>query len=885
MKGGNGGANSGRPSFDKQGNKPVMHPSVSKFFCSVRVLPRYYEERLKKGKGLASWTDGSPADAWVIGYGHPTDALVSYFKTRYTVPPAVAQLWAAEHCHGAPREDAFRAWFHGTLIATVVRAVPECADVEHIPAMSKWKPPCGNVLGCGRGCRGLLARLCVLETAAVIATENRAWKTLNDVYAHIDSHMPLLCALTEPFHLMTDDATGAEGQRLLSAHAHVETADSRSVDWLPDKVGPYCGPANMAHFLTAAEPDITYAYTRETVPDVTALMPLALSFNHTPMSNKKVAKAMIPHLTPFNIGIVMRLTNILYKLFPHRCNNREFYTQFNKACTEDKMMREFTCKLIIATLLGVYEQSHNKMPTELRIEVYRLFYKPIGTDMLLSSLTEDNKATLLYIGKEFFHEMTERVPGFLSCLKEVYAWDVYEACTMRITDIIRARAFVHLRRTLVSVPAHMRLRLAPPLDFTALLAGTDMIVHRIHEDSRNTQTENNVGYNVYDIMKCCVDINLRRYSPAGEVMMAGEEYLMPSPHPSIPDRQLDVMRRVIATFPADFHIPFTWLLYFGVPFRHIRDMSTAVFSKLPDLHRTLEALPMDVYAIFFNFFDLCRARADFREYPCDAFMYTQHMRVLHDHHEIREGQPIPAVAGCIQVCENCGDEKYASFFERDVKNKNSKRGVVTVRGDFSCACAKVPKAADWREVRRQTDPTSFAVDMAITEHRPITQSDETARRKLAKLISTQHMLYRCRNTPTRTLNALGRIVVFRRSVIICCEQCLKVIHQEHAAYHGRRRLCESCARKLVATPDERHQCDIKPCKRRIKNARDGAYLFVYEDMVPPAERGFRTMRLCSHHGSWGWLRGVADYQVAANSILRTSFIFQTIAETAALRRK
>lgn len=790
------------------------------FFLSNHKLPREFEERRRKGINPADFVN-EPLNEWKIKFGHPTEALMNYFKTQGCFSAdAIHYLINYNSKTPLPFDEARRR-FLNDLATVLVCRVRESTNIIIPPGVNTWEPPCGQMSGCSPLCKALQARLGVLELCAKIAKNNGDAKIVNHVYAHIDSHMPLLCALSH-------DPTDLSGIKELAPYKHA------------------CQTGSFEYILDITEPDLAFAYTEDTIPDLSSLVPLAIAFNKTPTSNKRFAQIKIPNLTPYNVWIVLLLTNVMYKSLPHRCNNRDFYSLVSGACEKDSSVRELVLKIIIASLLGVYEKAKDKMPTKLRCVMYRFFYTAVPAMELINALNKHNNVTLLYMGKEFCREICERQPGILRALKRLYEWDIYDGYTTRINDLIRTRVWETLE-----APAK------PVETFSDVFQDIDPVIQRIHEEYRKSQKENNVNYDVYEILKVCVDLNYRRYSAEGEIIMAGQEHLAPNPHPEIPQDRFELMKEIIETFPCNQYVTMDWLHAFGVPFDCIRAMKIAVFSKTPDLHRTLVNLPRDIYAVFYNFFVAYRECMEYREYPCDVHMYYSHMRALHDYHHIHEGMEIPNVAGTIQVCPNCGDLKCVSFSERPAKNKNSKgNGVIMLTGDGTTVCAKTRKAADWREVHRQTtqieDPDA---ELVVTEHRPIYQSEDTRKRKIAKLIATQHMLSKCRSTPTKTLRVLGQIVMFRRSTFIACFKCIGWLKLESAIYVGDTIICQSCYNKSIVPEKEEFHCEIMSCTKRITTKADGVQVFVYDDMPEnPAERKFRMMQLCSYHGNFQWIR-------------------------------
>jgi hypothetical protein len=828
-------------------NSKMLDPSVARLFCSVRHLPSEFEERRIAGIPVAELVD-APLREWHINFGHPTEAIVHFVKRLAIKSP-----------------DKVPSGYMRSLCTVLVASVEACAGLRFVPksgaannlptAMSDddkewgpipgwvpldvdigrntWTPPCHTPdqgpekRGCNPLCAALCVRFAVLMHAAEMAEEEGEWAILNNVYAHIDSHMPVLCAITNTL----------------------------------EKGG--CGQANLHHLLEQSEPSLAWAYTAENVPDLTSLMSLAITYNHTEASNKRVAQMKLPHLNAFNIDVILKLVNDLYKRVPHRCNNREYSKLAEKSCKTDGRMREFTSKIVIASLLGVYEKAHQKLPIDMRIMLYHLFYLPVPQTELLDMLNESNKITLLYVGKEHFREMSERLPGFLEAIGNVYDWNMYDLYTTRACDAIRRQVVINLGDTTT-----------PPRNLNDILFRCDTRIHHLHEEYRTSQLESTANNDIRIITKCCEEMNLTRYNRANREVTAGQEYLLPNPHPELGEAEATLMRELVETFPAEKWIPMDWLVYFdGVDTSHVVAMKRAVFSKIPELMRTLDKLPERTYAVFYNFFRLCREHSEHREFIGDAHMYLCHARALYNTHGIREGDEIPPVAGTIQVCPNCGDTKHPSFFERKFRNKGTAKGsgVMVMTGDGITVCARDSKPGDWRDIHRQIHGNDQTLQIAFTDQKVIHQTDETKSRKDAKHIAKQHLLRKCGDTPTQTVDGLRKVTYFRGHVYVGCFNCIKLIQLDdpETRYVGAKILCQDCTTIAYTVEEPEHKCEA--CGKSIRNRSDCKFIYAYDDKAPVEERQLRDIMLCPAHGEIRWIKH-------AHTIMSFSYILTGINE-------
>jgi hypothetical protein len=568
-----------------------------------------------------------------------------------------------------------------------------------------WQCPCGNDnLICGSLCRALRTRLSLLQVTIAILKFNGQHRLVNHAYAHLDGHMPLLCAIK-------------------SFQTHLSAHSVKAKGFVEPELA--CSDKHMANLIEQAPIDIQWAFTEESIPDTSPLLLLSISYNNDTkgVSNKRIFQSKFPHLNNANIIRIHKLVNLIYKGLPNRCNNRQLWNFIQRCCVSTKPKKklktailgaeaaefaadddipdvyeidsdlvELFCKLIIASVLGIYAGSKEKMDDiTCRQNMYNLLHAPVPTRQILGVMNRENSVTLLYITKEYLRAMTDRSPGVLEGLKRGYDWAIYDRHVDEITCLIRA-----------TVQTNMRERLHTMTSLNDIFEGADMRITTIHNVSRRSQLEKTVNYDVHAIIKCLKDMNLKAYvaknNDNGE--FTGKEFMMENPHPVLSRDLTDLMRKLIQTFPSHYWVPLDWLVCFGVSWRHVKLVRAALFKKMTVLKRLLERINVEEpqsYAIFYTFFRLCKEHRDYREYYADAHMYMCHARALNSYHGVGANRPIPRVLGKLQVCPTCGDFKRPSFFRPLKRNKNGGGiGIMRICLDGRMVCGRKIKRASWR---------------------------------------------------------------------------------------------------------------------------------------------------------------------------------------------
>jgi hypothetical protein len=784
------------------------------------------EERRRNGFSVDTCLAAAP-DPWAVEFGAPTDSIVHFFRIYYP------------HHTGFQRQ----------LFAALLVPLDEWTEADGggpvypaVPVQGEWNPPCGSSGGCGaRLCGATCRRFSILlHAVALVRDMARQVAALEDystsvisvvvdnLYAHVDSHMPLLHML----HLLYPGYAGA------SAYGE------------PRAASPHCPNVMWAEAYAHARPDLQYAFTRHNLPDMSILVPLSISYNHDDVSNKRTIQKKFPDVDDDTLSALLSIDNLMYKLVPHRCNIREPHKSIKNACSKNQIMVQLVCKMLLATWLGVYRTAPTKMPIFIRVIAYRFFLREIPMNEIMNTFETSNTTMLTYLAKEFYCEMTGRMPGFRRAMESAYEWDKYILYTQRVNEMVRAKMIQNIR-----------LRHDGGLTSLAdVFRGIDDHIVHMHEEYRQYQRSNNVRYDLTEIIRLCIDINYNNYALDPEnnpahCVVPGEEYRLPDPNPALEAGRLEVMRKIVTVFPPHQKVPMDILVCFGVPVRDIVDMKLAVFSKKPDLERALRALTPAVYAVFFNFFRACNERNVYTEYRGDAFMYYCHCLALQKGYKLRDGEAIPVVAGRLQACDSCRDVKHPSFFPREVKNKHSDgKGNVAITGDGETVCACRPQAAPWRELYLMENGEHAP---SLVFKKAVRNTPETLNRKFAKHVGTQITHYMCQRTRTRTINALGRVSLYVGTPYVACFEDLKVTSLEKMKYVGDRILCGDCRDycqrelRIKAITGERRGCEY--CNKVLLGVGEKEF-FLFDDEAEDERRGFRVMRFCGAHGPMHWVR-------------------------------
>ena len=896
--------------------RATLDPATRLFFGTSPKLRNDFEECLFAiREDIASRHPGADADTLddhlvehfvenveydpdAVLRGEPTVALIHFFKAEDISYPTA-------HIRGIDDVHLFVYALYRTLLCPVER----CGTVRHYRGVyGEWQCPCGGN-ACETLCRSLKARLSVLQVTAQIAHMNNRGIILNHVYAHIDAHSRLLCAINARISEIRD----------------------------PREIRMMCTDARLAPLLAANPISLEWAFTAESVPDTSLALPMAMVYNlpANGASNKKLFQCKFPTTPAENIERMEKLHKLIYKGLPTRCYNRQLWNAIRRCCvTQNTKLRTakidhefivFFFKIIVAAVLGVYTTAQKLDDINSRVLVYSAIHSNIPIASVLDVPTLFNKLALLYITREYLCEMISRAPGVIEALRQAYNWDINISFISQIMATVRMQVRANLAKVTRYAPMGHWARV--------VFTGVDIRVQAPHNRSRCTQREKTVGYDVYAIVKNMLDMNLKKHVVAMESQgkYLGREFLMEPPHPVLTKAREDAMRRVIQTFAKTAYVPLEWLVCFGAKWVDVCAVQSALFGKMAHLMkilRTMKETDPPSYALFFNFFVLCKEHRDYREYFCDAYMYMRHAAVLHQVHKVPVGGHIPQVLGKILVCPSCKDVKRMSFFA-PIKRNTDGTGIIRIDGEGEIVCGRKHKAAGWRELLKAASggekekkdgdeeeeegededdeaiPDADGEDMGIfaqyfsghldynfnplldikmdvdaenaldddDDFLPDTKtnikvpSERVRRRKVARHIALQHTLRKCHSQKLHVIRAMGRIAVYQRTVYILCTRCLRPLPLLQALDAGLDKICIECHQKEREVAISKIRCEAGACQNKVLAPADVCKITAYDDSsANPDEHCLRQVTLCRAHASFQWVR-------TTDTVLCTSYLF------------
>lgn len=574
-------------------------------------------------------------------------------------------------------------------------------------------------------------------------------------------------------------------------------------------------------------------FTDAHVPDVSALIPLVVTNRCDLVS----VSQRFPGIGEPGVADLVRVGTVLYKLMPLRCNTREYFNVLAKACRDSDTLCEFVAKIIFASILGVYERARRKAALSVRIAVYRMIGTGISRAALVDFVSDGKIASPTSAFREYFYYACERLPGIVAGFPEC-GWQEQVARAYAVCD------------ETVRMPGSSALR------FIGLDTGAPDSDLK-HDDYRKWQIAVTVNYSIPRIVEEFVDVNYHHYPYVVCATGPGNEADIPDTRPFLPPDEYAALAARVARLSTR-RPPLDWLTEFGATKSAVDRVYLAVTEqKLPDLRRHISALyTADIwsYAVLFTFFWLMHRATLHEEYPCDAHMIAAQTAAMERHYRLRPGDPRPAMACVLLVCDNCHDVKHQSFYPKSSKTHSHGYERMTTSGDGDVYCARAPKRADWQEVDYfATGAWPSATSLSRQRASVRTSAAAGNSRKFAKHVGNQHVLSHCADAPLRCIDAFGRVVVYNGVSYIACYGCAKVVPAALLTAKGADLLCTACAKTTTTeTAKQTDACFFCGVSRRgINQCR----FYLYEDFSAFAVPSFQLKEIviCTSHGYLGWI--------------------------------
>lgn len=619
------------------------------------------------------------------------------------------------------------------------------------------------------------------------------------------------------------------------------------------------------------------------MPDVSVLMPLVA----LDARSKADILRKYPGADDETISIVSDILDILFKLMPFRCVNREFYSMLRNKCrTASPLVCEFIAKVLAAAWLGVYPSSTQKAPLDVRVAVYRLLHRGFTRQTLASFFTPETSVVSMYMFKEYFCYVCENnIPSFYTALSK-YNWDAYGVYVRRVTN-------TDVRGS-VSLPFALFFGRPGPTTVSAADAK--------HDEYRRYQSCSTVDYDLDQILDVFDNVCFSVYPHSRCIYGPGNEHLMGDPRLLLPPNRLGLMRSCISVIRSP-RPDFAWLACFGADADAVREMRRAVFLKRPNMERFLLALfrrdPVS-FCVIHSFFYLFYQHAGFTVFPGDTHMIIAQTRALADHFGLKDKERLPDCAGCVYACDNCGDVKMQTFYKRPpraaystsaavaaaaaaaaseaaassakkrgggghrsamlnkpprTKSQSSGYGKTRMMMDGTVVCARERRRPVWLDVH--VFEHGFAPEAAnLSKQRGALTigKPEALHRKNVKHIATQKMISRCISTPQRHINAIGCIPVFRGIAYVGCYGCMRIIQLQKAECVGRDLLCSMCVTH-VRSKIKWHEDACALCGQ-TKKWRMRQFC-LYDDLAEAEGEGgvgaLRDVNICASHNPMQWV--------------------------------
>ena len=724
---------------------------------------------------------------------------------------------------------------------------------------NQWTPPCGKRHGCEtRSCR----RMCVVFSILLYVAEKlcKHHKFVSYIYIHIDSFINTLLSI-EQQHLDVNEAFATTCDETIYAKAFEKTA-----------------------------PDVTSAYTVNDVPNITAWIPLLMSFNHEPAHNKKTTKIAYPRASESTVNRIISILNIVNKALPHRYVKRKFYRllrfecfgvnegstttkrkstaasneedneeggededdeeeeeeeeeeevyveniKFNEAtCKAHEKTLDFFVKILVASLLGLYEWSFPKMVIDVRMLLYRFFNGSVSRSEIYNMMNMSNTMFLFYVVKDYIvHICKDESLELEIALSRICKFDTFVVSTKAVMQIGRS----HIISVMEGGEREVRC-------LRDMFGSVDSVISSEHVPEKTHIQDQSclLMYNTEKILGILKAHNYMLYSNDDSLKQewnfeSSATTSAEAVHPTIAKGALEAMRALIKCYPVFSFVPIDILVFFGLDPSRVHLFKNIVFERKTVLDRFLETktYSMFEYALFYNFINECNEANLVNVQDGDVVMFYNQYMAFSNHYRVRDGEDIPAVLGAMLVCKTCRDIKDCSFFKpNDSAIQSRGNGKIAITGDGIPMCAYKKKTAAAASANNNNDEeywtdsssssefdessssssdedtensfgynaNKISVDYMIKTKKSIHTTPNILKRKKAKSVDVSANIRKCHDSRLTTIDVIGKYVMFDSVTYICCYVCLRIIPLIYAFHIGDLVVCKSCRCHVVMLQED-----------------------------------------------------------------------------------
>lgn len=625
----------------------------------------------------------------------------------------------------------------------------------------------------------------------------------------------------------------------------------------------------------------------DTIPDATWILDASFVYNGLDESNHQLLLYKFRYATDAETQLLDYLIHFLYKTNPHPCYGRQLHALCSEACRNKKCSSffvDFIGKILLAGMLGVYSSAENKPSLDVCVQLYALYKDGISRDSLLASLTDKTAFALLYFAREYTYHLIDQSPSFSKFVKTQPNWENFRANKVKICDRLRQTLYSYIKNTIVPL-----VRSGELTDSFNVLGECLMETNRACrlqcKDITNVfSKEGNLHYNMRAVYEVFDNHNLVTYhdrwkscrelqsiTKTNYKMWCGKEYLLPDPTPHVPPEVEEMIRQFVDVYYQDDdymtrHMPLHWLVLVGMSVEGCCKMRQAVFSKNTVLEKTVRDLDRRDFLLAFTLFKCMRER--FMLVPirgCKSY-FVQRMVNMIEFFNVKPEETFPAVAAMTLVCPSCKDIKDQVFHQQHVVGQTGLgAGKVKMNDEGKYYCARHVSRNDWDNIFPRRRKRRYTVNKIKDEDQDQDEDDDndddtnkndaTTKRKIAKLIQTQHEIKKCETTRTIELYGLYGPSIFNGTVYMACCNCGKIVDKYQVHYLEKSMVCSSC---FVANIDEKRytieKCEY--CESLISNRKKVMKFTLFDDchgVNDISKQQFREMYFCTNHNPLSWI--------------------------------
>jgi hypothetical protein len=595
---------------------------------------------------------------------------------------------------------------------------------------------------------------------------------------------------------------------------------------------------------------------------------------------------------PFADEEMNKIIKLLSKALPYACKGRsvtsiipniipEIWVESssNQSTTAYPSIYNIIIRLLMGSLLGVYE--HCKVTANFRVrrKIYKWFYMCMPSSQEIRKWVAENKYLIIYVMREYLFFCIQGIPALSLFMQRNYFWSSIVENTYSSMDDVRKSI-----NNMIDDYSVSQLTYSQHGDFVwqRYLQDRALMGNSNNEQTTTTTTwsegkswfieANSILENAHknNLQRCHRPIESNFLTKIVNIItnINDSHFSKASQRQEQPQLLNEEAKRVIDEVVERYDPvvhganPYDWLMELPVKvsYRSVKKLRDAELLYVRETSRSeIDTVMGDIYKsnqydyqVFSYYFIALYKRKAIRCYDLPYHMTTRQVATDHKIYETAPGDSLPEAAGVYFICTNCGKfkapiHKYSSTMNPKRKKDSLYSSDVCIdMMDGTFTCTKISSKNNPKK-RNSTNDLVNDIINRTTHDAMISSGLLKENKKSAKLKRKHEMFSKCPHTQLVQVNMNGRLLRTEDGLIVKCPECSTITTLSRANYKNSGSIF-SCGCIRFGEP-KRVAAHCHICNHDIPADKDKEPVrrLVYDDVTDLANPRVRHVEFCEAH--------------------------------------